>query len=168
LKRSRRPIRKEIIDRWKGQFVIMSSPTQFEHWALTIRNAFEYETLLSEALSRFFVSRNPAASHKSAIDDLYDYRRGVLNNLPKMAAVAFYLAIIDKSMHHDLKKFAALRNTYAHNPKRGQVDKDAKVFQQITATNVYKESRDVLKGLDPQRVFLCIIDEIKDRLRELP
>jgi hypothetical protein len=60
-------IRKEIIDRWKGQFVIMSSPTQFEHWVLTIRNAFEYEALLSEALSRVFVSRNSAVSHGSRI-----------------------------------------------------------------------------------------------------
>jgi hypothetical protein len=163
------PIRQEIIDRWtKHQWVFFSSPTEFEHWALTIRNVFEYETLLSEALSRFFVSRNSAVSHESAIDDLYDSRGGVLSNLTKMADVAFYLALIDEPMRHDLKKFAGLRNTYAHNPKRGQVDKDAKVFQQITDTYVFKESRDVLKDLDPQRVFLCIIDEIKARLGELP
>ena len=161
-------IRKEIIDRWKGQFVIMSSSGQFEHWALTIRNAFEYEALLSEALSRFFVSRNPAVSHERAFNDLYESPGGVLSNLNKMADVAFYLGLIGEPMRHDLKKFAGLRNIYAHNPKRGQVEKDTEVFKRVTDTYLFNESRDVLKGLDPQRLFLCIIDEIKARLRELP
>ncbi len=163
-------IRKEIIDRWtKGAVVIMFSPKEFEHWALTIRNVFEYETLLSEALSRFFVSRNPSVSHETAIDDLYDDSRGrALSSLPKMTEVAFYLALIDEQMRHDLKKFAGLRNIYAHNPNRGQVDKDAEVFKRVIDTYVFKENRDVLKDLDPQTVFLCVIDEIKARLRELP
>jgi DNA-binding MltR family transcriptional regulator len=131
------------------------------------QTVFEYETLLSEALSRFFVSRNPAVSHEKAFVELYG-DRGPLNSLNKMADIAYYLAVIDERMRHDLGKFAKLRNKYAHNPKRGQLDKDAKMFKLVTDTYVFQESCEVLKNLTPQQVFLCIIDEIKARLRELP
>lgn len=158
----------EIVQPWRGTQIICGPPGQLNHRAIAIQVACDLESHLSELLSAFFVSQNPLKSHGTAISELYSDGR-VLSSLRKMADVALYLGLISEEQRYDLKTFSKLRDCYAHGRTLRQLTDEPQLFALVTKTNLYKNNKLELNGLDQQAVFMCIkeqlIVDLKERLR---
>lgn len=149
----------DIVASHRGITIILTEPGQLHHRAMAIQAACDFEAYLSELLSAFFTSRNPEVTHETACRDLYSDGR-VLGSLSKMADIAVYLGLISQSQQSALKKFARLRNHYAHGRHRGQLRTEPELFKLITSTDLYTQNAEQLRSLDEQAVFMCIKEQL--------
>jgi hypothetical protein len=155
----------EIIQRWRSTQIILSAPGQLNHRAIAIQVACDLESHLSELLSAFFASQNPSKSHDTAMNELYADGR-VLCSLRKMADVALYLGLISEEQRYDLKALSKLRDHYAHGRSLKQLGDEPQLFALVTNTNLYRNNKSELSGLDQQAVFMCVKEQLIVNLKE--
>jgi hypothetical protein len=154
----------EIIQQWRGNQVFLSDG-QMNHRAAAIQTVCDLESQLSELLSAVFISRNPEVSHELATKELYTDER-VLSSLRKMADVAFFLGVINQEQRFDLKALAMLRDRYAHHRHAKQLYDEPDYYALVTKTNLYKNNKPQLDGLNEQAVLMCIKAQLIFDLRE--
>ena len=155
----------EIVQRWRGTQVILTDG-QMNHRATAIQTVCDLESQLNELLSAVFVSRNPNVSHELATKQLYADER-VLSSLRKMVDVAFFLGIIDEKQRFDLKTLSMLRDRYAHHRSAKQLYDEPALYSLVTKTNLYKNSKPQLDGLNEQAVLMCIKAQLMFDLSEV-
>jgi DNA-binding MltR family transcriptional regulator len=153
-----------IVQQWRGTQVILTDG-QLNHRATAIQTVCDLESHLSELLSAVFISRNPNVSHELATKELYADER-VLSSLRKMADVAFFLGVIDQEQRFDLKALATLRDRYAHHRHAKQLYDEPDYYALITKTNLYKNNKLLLDGLNEQAVLMCIKTQLMFDLAE--
>ena len=103
-------------------------------------------------------------TRKRIVDDLFG-EDGAFGSLTKLSSLAFHLALISDQERHDLGKIGRLRNRYAHDKHRSQLDTDAEMYKLVTDTFLFK-STPSLKAMKAQAVVLSILDELKFRIAE--
>ena len=66
------------------------------------------------------------------------------------------MGIIGPQARHDLRKFATMRDRYAHDRERKQLKDDPEMFAHLTSTYAFRENRDLLAQESHTTVLLRI------------
>lgn len=148
-----------LIDEHRRGFRVFGDSSQLNHRALIIQSACDIERALVAILHAFFRQRRPEIPSDRIEREMLD-EKGVLDSLAKLTKAAFYLGLIEEETKHDIQKIASLRNRYAHDRERLQLDNDPEMFKFITDTFLYKRNASRLAELRPQAVFLCVRDQL--------
>lgn len=137
------------------------------HRKWIIMRALDLENALMEALLQWLRSSNVAMNGEKARRDLFE--EGPLRYLKAMAAVALHAGMIGPKTRHDLGKFADLRNRYAHDRHRKQLDEDPKMLKLLTDTYLYRENRERLENLGnmlEQKAMFAISEQLRVIIEE--
>ena len=146
----------------KGSFTIYAHSGEVPHRAWIIMYVAELESLLGNRFITWLASHNPSADLAKAKVDLID--GAILGSLTKLADMSYYLNLIGPKMLHDLRKLAKLRDRYAHDFPRGQLDTDLEMFKFVQDTHLYKENRARLleiRELPEQTAFIAVAEQLK-------
>lgn len=158
-------VREDIIEKQKRGFLVFGLQDQIDHRGTIIRGACEIETSLTDLLNRYFHSVNPSFSRNKALSELYAENR-TLGSSKKMTDIAYYLGLVSDQLRHDLGKVSRLRNRYAHDRDRKQLDQDKEMYAILQDTYLYKGTPG-LRDMKPQAVLLSIINELVAQVREV-
>jgi len=127
------------------QFHVMrGADDQFEHRAQVIRLACDLELLLTDNCLRWLGEHNPNLDHAAARKEFFE--EGPIGSLKKLADLAYFTGSIGPKTRHDLRKFASLRDRYAHDRERKQLSDDPEMFALLTATYTFRDNRELLQG----------------------
>ncbi|MGZ5531120.1 MAG: MltR family transcriptional regulator [Methylomonas sp.] len=121
---------------------------------------------MCEKIADFFVLRNSDVQKEDVMNDLY-CESGLLGSLSRIAKVAFYLGFINKQVQHDLLKLSRIRNKYAHDKHRLQLDDEPEFVKLLTDTFIYRQNMTDLEPLRPQAVFLSIQEQLSKFINEI-
>ena len=154
-------IDKEILERNKKGFMVASNPTELTHRSMVIQKVCELESDLCELIAEFFVLRNHRITKEKVMGDLYS-EGGLLSSLSKSAKMAYYLGFIDGDIRHDLVKLAKIRNCYAHDKHRGQLQDEPDLLKFLHDSVLYRKNASELEQMRSQHVFLSIQEYIKE------
>lgn len=150
-------IREEVLKHWKGGVILFDDGAP-DHRGLAIRAACDLEAELVSLLAEFLVK-----------DKGFELERGNKEfedwGLKKLADLAFMLNFISNEDRHDIRKVSRLRDRYAHDKRRGQLDEDEEMFAFLKNTYLFRGSIE-LRQLNRQEVLFCIRDELLARVQD--
>lgn len=146
-------IRKELAERHTGVH-IHDRMGQFDHRGMVLRATCELENELGALLLAFFKSQNSTLAEARVRKDLFS-ENGFLSSLGRMTKLAGYLGLISDDEAHDFRCITALRNQYAHVPRRDQFYRDPEAAEQVRELKLFRNSEDIFEGFDEQGIFLA-------------
>lgn len=152
----------DAILRNKTAFWTSGKSGEVGHRSAIIMGAADLELLLAGAVIAWLGKVNPQFNAERAKKELID--EGPLGSLTKLAEVAFHAGIIGEKTKHDLRRFAKLRDRYAHDRHRGQLDDDPDMFKLIQDTYLYRENRaklEAVSDLHEQRALIAVCEQLK-------
>ena len=151
-------VRPEILDSERRGFVVFDDASQLEHRGMVVREVCRLE---GELVASIACSLEAARGihRRRTISDLDDW------GTKKLADLAYFLGLVSEEDRTDICSLSRLRDRYAHDLERGQLDSDAKMFGYIQDTNLYKRTAQCA-SLTPQAAFLAIVCELVARLHE--
>lgn len=152
----------EVIKRVGEPMPQIRSAYDSEHRALVISAAAELEHLLVARLKNEFLRLNPRAP-ENAIDRLFT-ERGVLSAFLHMSTMAYHLGTIEAWVLHDLRRIGKLRNRYAHDRDRGQLDQDIEMLEILKSTEIYRANA-ALQELRAEGLLRCICAHLADQIQ---
>lgn len=89
-------------------------------------------------------------------------------SLRKLSGTLFLLNLIDKNIHHDLRKLYKMRSIYAHNASAGQLDTDPAMATLLHDLVCYKANRAALTVLDGAgKIYRAIVAHLHEGLSQL-
>lgn len=160
-------IEDDILKKNEGKIHCILSPAGYvNHRALVIQSVCEIESDLCSIIGDFFVSRNNEIEKEKVLSDLYS-ENGMLGSLFRIAKIAFYLGLINKELHHDLNKLAKLRNRYAHDKNRGQLEQEPDLYKFMTDTYLFRQNRARFNEFVPLGVFMSIQEQISRQIQQI-
>ena len=124
--------------------------------------AAELEASLGEVFLVWLERVNPKLDRNRAKEDLIE--KGAASSLPKVTDLAFHAGLIGEKTRHDLRKVAKLRDRYAHDLNRNQLEDDPEMLQLVLDMHQYKDNKDRIRALPHlpgQRAFLASVEQLK-------
>ena len=92
------------------------------------------------------------------------FEEGPISSLKKIADFAYFAGIVGPRTRHDLRKFATLRDRYAHDRQRKQLDEDPDMLGLVKQTYTYKENAEALSNDAPYSIFVRVFWQIHECL----
>lgn len=150
-------IRPEILATCKRRPVIFSDG-QLDHRGMVIRIGCDLEAdLVALVVAHDVRSGRDVDASLKAREKL---------TLTGMANTAHRLELIDSAERDDIHRLAELRNRYAHDKHRLQLDEDVAMSSLIEETALYADTSE-LRTFAAQQVLMAITLEMRVRLGEL-
>jgi DNA-binding MltR family transcriptional regulator len=156
-------IDKEVLEKNKKGFRVLSNSRETIHRSMVIQRICELESDLCEKIAEFFTLRNSSITKEKVMKDLYS-ENGLLSSLSKSAKIAYYLGFIDDDIRHDLSKLAKLRNSYAHEKHRKQLQDEPDLLKLMHDSILYRKNKPELDALSPQHLFLSIQETLQKKV----